>query len=135
MKKKMKRIELRIATKKREVGEEVDGKMMKRRRKLNFPVISDEWGVQPSSQQDERVQPSLAGTEIEERMDTRVVDDIGNVEVGATPYNNSATTPTNQMGSGCGVIGAAPAPSVNREQRLRQPLISELLSKAAHPEI
>ena len=138
MKKKIKRIGLKIAAKKREVGEEVDDKMKKRRRKLNYPVIGDEWGEQPSSQQDEqdeRVQPSLAGTKIDERMDTRVVDDIGNVEVGATPYINSTTTPTNQMGSGCSVRGAAPAPRVTREQRLRQPLISELLSKAAHPEL
>ena len=137
MKKKIKRIELKIAAKKREVGEEVDDKMKKRRRKLNYPVIGDEWGVQPSSQQDEqdeRVQPSLAGTKIDGRMDTKVGDDLGNVEVGATPYINSATSPTNQMGNGCSERGAAPAPNVTRERRLRQPLIVELLSEAAHPE-
>ena len=139
MKRKIRRIEKKISARKRITdNQEEDGQKTKRMRKLNFPLLGEDWGVVPNNQQGVREHPSLAGRGSEGMLGSNEVVCSMVVDEGGAPC--IATSPTDGVGEvdGRGAAPApAPAPLITREpariseQKLRQPIISELLKGVA----
>ena len=140
MKRKIKRIEQKISARKRIAGNHgEDGQKAKKMRRLNFPLLGEDWGTVPNNQQGVREQLSLAGGGSDDMLRFDMVVCSVDVDGGGAPCNIITTSPTNEMVVVGDERGAAPAPAPSvtgepaqiSELRWKQPLISELLHGVA----